>query len=180
MKSLPPPSTIADIRLHLKSAFDKIKLQFEEHLEAINENTNEIQANYHMLKELEEKMGELHAKIESIQLHLSRLSPSFEYKNDVPFDIQPLSINEKRLLQVLLATSRFLSYGELAKTMNLSVSLIRSYVTNLIGKGVPVIKKYLGGKPFVTVDEKFRELQEREDIAHLGQRRLDTFSRQNI
>ncbi len=177
MKNLIPPLTLSAVRLQIKRAFDKIKLQFEEHLEAINENTNEIQSNYHMLKELDEKVEVLREKVEAVQLHLSRVSPDFEYKNDVPFDIQPLSINEKRLLQVLLAADNFLSYGELAKAMNLSISLVRSYVTNLIGKGVPIIKKYINSRPLITVDEKFREIQERLDIAHLGQRRLDAFSR---
>ncbi len=104
------------------------------------------------------------------------MSPDFTYKTgDVPFEIHPLSINEKRLLGILLASKKFLSYSELAKLLNLSESLARSYVTNMIEKGVPIIKKYLGGKPLISIDEKFKELQEKYDLAHLAQRRLNTF-----
>ena len=40
----------------LKGAFLKIKKEFEEHLQAINENTNEIQSNYECLCEIEAKI----------------------------------------------------------------------------------------------------------------------------
>lgn len=170
------PSVLSQFRMQLKHAFDKIKFQFEEHLEAINENTNEIQANYNLLKELEEKIERLREKIEHVQLHLSHISPDFAYKSDsFPFEIQPLSINEKRVLVILLASKKFLSYGELAKVLNMSESLVRSYITNMIEKGVPLVKKYIGGKPLINVDEKFKEIQETQDIAHLAQRRLNSF-----
>lgn len=164
------------LRVQLKQAFDKIKFQFEEHLEAINENTNEIQANYNLLKDLEERIEHLRGQLEAVQMQLSHLDPSFAFKKgDMPFEIQPLAINEKRVLVVLLASQRFLSYGELAKMLNMSQSLVRSYVTNMIAKGIPIVKKYLSGKPTVNVDEKFKDVQEKHDIARLAQRRLNSF-----
>ena len=162
----------------LKRAFDKIKSQFEDQIEAINENTSEIQANYNLLKELEENVEHLRQQLEAIQLHLSQTSPDFSFKsNDKPYEIQPLSVNEKRVLVVILASAsdKFQSYADLAKLLNLSESLVRSYITNMIEKGIPILKKYLNGKPLISIDEKFKELQEKCDIAKLAQKRLNSF-----
>ena len=47
-----------------------IKRQFEEHLQAINENTNEIQSNYEYLSEMESKINKMAERIDQIQLFL--------------------------------------------------------------------------------------------------------------
>ena len=50
--------------------FTKIRHEFEEHLQAINENTNEISANYEYICEIESKMDRLSERIDNIQLFL--------------------------------------------------------------------------------------------------------------
>ena len=44
--------------------FVKIKQEFLEHLDSINQNTNEIQANYEYLKEFETKLEKLRERID--------------------------------------------------------------------------------------------------------------------
>ncbi len=52
----------------LQDAFSQIKDEFEDHLTAINENTNEIQANYELLCNIDQKLKGLH-KIYNPLLH---------------------------------------------------------------------------------------------------------------
>ncbi len=41
-----------------------------------------------------------------------------------------------------------LSYGKIAGSINLTESLVKQYVTNLIEKGIPIIKEYRLGRPY--------------------------------
>ena len=62
----------------LKATFTKIKEEFEDHLDSINENTNEIHSNYEYLCELDSKIEKLNEKLEEIMMfmqHLSKKSP---------------------------------------------------------------------------------------------------------
>ena len=57
----------------LKGVFSDVKEELEDHLTAINENTNEISANYEYLCEIDSKMDKLNER------------PSFE---QIPFPIK--------------------------------------------------------------------------------------------
>ena len=73
---------------NLKQAFLKIKREFEEHLQAINENTNEIQSNYEYFCEVDGKMDKLAERIEKIQLYLQS-NTNFYIDGEKTFDIKP-------------------------------------------------------------------------------------------
>jgi len=62
------------VNKRLKKAFNTIKEEFEEHLGSINENTNEIQANYEYLCNIDSKIDKLNEKIEEIQLFIKYLA----------------------------------------------------------------------------------------------------------
>ena len=56
-------SSLKIVEKETKKAFSKVKKEFEEHLEAINENTNEIQSNYELMLKLEEKLDKVENSI---------------------------------------------------------------------------------------------------------------------
>ena len=54
----------------LKSEFTRIRHEFEEHLQSINENTNEIAANYEYTCGLEAKLDRLSERVDQLQMFL--------------------------------------------------------------------------------------------------------------
>lgn len=62
----------------------------------------------------------------------------------------------------------FVSYRQLARKLNISEALISGFITNLIEKGVPVLKKYDDGQAFVQLELKFRQKQAKEVVIGLN------------
>jgi predicted nuclease with TOPRIM domain len=156
----------------IKKAFSQIQEEFEEHLAAINENTDEIQANCTSLYELDNKIAKLNDKIDEIYNVLNNLTgknlrkkPSFE-------DIDPLTTKEKTVFLNLYTELEPMTYADLAKKMNMPIELTRQYVINLMEKGIPIQRTYKNTRPYITLDPKFRNLQAKKNILKIEQRIL--------
>lgn len=154
------------VKSRVTQSFEQIKEQFEDHLAAINENTNEIQSNFEYLCELDRKIDKLAEKIDEISLLLAKQGGGNAEKKT--FEIKPLTKKEKEVfyaLYVLTEHRRYTTYREVARRVCYSENLVASYVTNLIEKGIPVAKKYSGKKAYLALDPEFRELQAKENVA---------------
>jgi len=168
--------SVVALRYQLKRAFSKIKEEFSHHLESINENTNEIQANFEYLTELDARIDKVSSRLEHIEMFLKKLDESFKIADETQgYAIQPLSVNEKRIFAIIYSSPKPLPYTDISHALSLPESLIRSYLTNIIEKGIPVIKKYVNGKPVISLDDEFKELQKRQNVVKLSQKQLDVF-----
>ncbi len=150
--------------------FTSINHELEEHLQSINENTNEIAANYEYICELEGKIDKLSARLDKIQMHLEAGSANFIADRN-RFDVKRLNRREQEVFLVIYTLEEekgSLTYGDIAKKLGISEQLAGSYVTSLIEKGVPVIKKYLNLKPYLRLDPEFKTLQAKENILQLS------------
>lgn len=164
------------MKFQLKRAFGKIKDEFNHHLEAINENTNELQANFEYLTELDGRIDKLSSRLEHVEMFLKKLDETFRIAEESEgYSIQPLSVNEKRIFTIIYSAQKSLFYAEIAQALSMSESLVRSYLTNIIEKGVPIVKKYVHGKPVISLDEEFKQLQQKQNIVNLSQKQLDAF-----
>ncbi|OGM02543.1 hypothetical protein A3K72_02000 [Candidatus Woesearchaeota archaeon RBG_13_36_6] len=163
MKNPFKPKTENSNEAALRESFNKIKEELEEHLETINQNTNEIQANYEYLEKINQKMEKLNEKLEEIRIHLGMI------KDDVStagqkFEATKLTIHEQEVFLVLYTASDFLSYKDIAKRKGLTESLVGNYITSLIEKGIPLIKKYMNKVAYVKLESRFKELQAKKNI----------------
>ena len=52
----------------LHDIFSQIKDEFEDHLTTINENTNEIQANYELVCNIDQKLNKLAERMDEMEL----------------------------------------------------------------------------------------------------------------
>ena len=162
--------TAKKLKEELASSLSNIKEQFQQHLDSINDNTNEIQANYEYLCQLDNKIEKLSQRIDQIQLLLRQVTKSSLVDEDEEFQVQPLAVKEREVFLVLYAANKqALSYSEISSSINLTDSLVQQYITNLIEKGVPIIKEYRLGKPFMRLDEKFKELQAKKNILNIDE-----------
>ena len=154
----------------LRSEFTEIKQEFEEHLQAINENTNEISANYEYICELERKLDKLSERVDQIQMYLESYSGNYiARKNN--FDVKKLNRREQEVFLVIYTLEEekgSLTYGDIAKKLGISEQLAGNYVTSIIEKGVPIIKRYINSKPFLRLDPEFKTLQAKENILQLS------------
>lgn len=153
------------LEIHLNKSFEQVKEQFEDHLETINENTNEIQSNFEYLCELDMKIDKLSEKIDELN-NLIRLQRG-ENTEKKTFSLKPLTKKEKEVfyaLYILTEQRKYTTYKEISRRACYSNDLIAAYITNLIEKGVPVIKKYSNRIVYLSLDQEFRQLQAKENI----------------
>ena len=152
----------------IKKEIDQLKEEFNEHLDAINENTNEIQANYSYISDLDKRISKLDDKINEISMMLKHFMSQSDFVDDNKPKIGSLSASEKKIFLTLYTSENLLSYKDLAFSTAMTEALISQYITNLIDKGVPIVKQYMNGKPLVGLNSNFKELQAKKNLVNLG------------
>ena len=158
----------------LKKAFNTIKEEFEEHLGSINENTNEIQANYEYLCNIDSKIDKLNEKIEDLQLFINRLVAKDDKKHDEKqvYNHIFLTTREKEVFLALYTMAEEkgpITYKAISRRIGLTEFMVREYIINLIEKGIPVIKKYVNQEVYIDIDRKFRHMQAKENLVDINE-----------
>jgi len=154
----------------LRGELDVIKQEFEEHLQAINENTSEIASNFEYVSEIEAKLDRLSERVDQIQMFLESNS-GMQVARKHNFDVKRLSRKEQKVFLVIYTLEEEkgnLTYGDIAEKLGISEHLTASYITSLIEKGVPIIKRYINTKPHFRLDPDFKTLQAKENILQLS------------
>lgn len=149
----------------LQSVLEGLREELDDHRTAINENTNELQSNHEVINAVEERLDKLSARLEEIYLLVTGKTA------EQHVEIQPLTKREREVFQALYVVGEgvpFVSYRQLAKKLNTSEALISGFITNLLEKGVPIVKKYDSGMAFVQLEPKFRQKQAKEVIIGLN------------
>lgn len=163
--------TTEDIQLNLSAAFNQIKADFDEHLIAINGNTNEIQSNYSYLCEIDSKIEKLKERMDQMQIFLQK-THGFMAEENKKFEVSPLTQNEKKVFLVLYTIDEEkgnVSYKDLARSLGLTEELVCNYINNMVAKGVPVIKRYVNNKPYLKLNQDFKRMQTKENILKIEQ-----------
>ena len=159
---------------NFKEVLSNLRSEFDEHLEAINDNTNEIQANYEYLLKLDEKIEKISERIDQMQLFLQRNFNCDLGKKQV-FKVQPLNDKEKEVFMVLYTIEELrgnCTLKDISRRTGYTENLVSSYIINLVEKGVPILKKYQNGRSIFSVNKSFRHLQATENILKIEQQTL--------
>ena len=163
---------VTDFHKKITIALDSINQEFEEHLLAINENTQEVQENYTYMIELDNKIAKLNERINDIYDILSSLSGKKIRKMPRFEDIDPLSGKEKNIFLHLYTEEKPITFSDLAKKMSMPISILREHIMVMIEKGIPVQKTYKNTRPFIMLDRKFKNLQAKKNILKIEQKIL--------
>jgi len=145
----------------MQGAIAQIREELDDHRQGINDNTNEVQANHEYIVSVESKLDFLMKRIDELELLLKGK------KTASSFNVQPLNSREKEVFLVLYSLTNsqpFTTYKDIAKKLGMNENLVACYMTNMLEKGIPVVKKYSDGKVYLTLDKDFREVQARENI----------------
>lgn len=165
---------LSSVEEESRRAFSKIKREFNDHLEAINENTNEIQSNYEFLVRLENKVDKIEQNLVDINRFIAQFrSQNVYYLDDMEtnsFTIDPLTDEEKRVFKVLYeleAEEIKVTYKKLADTLGVGTSIVREYVLALIEKGVPIMKRYMNQQVYLALEPQFKICQTKHNVVKL-------------
>lgn len=154
--------------MSLKADIKKMRHDIEEHLQTINENTNEISANYEYIYELEKRIEKLSERVDHLNMRLESGQSLVRSSN---FEVKRLNRREQHVFLVIYTLEEekgSVTYADIADKLSISEELAGSYVTSLIEKGVPIIKRYLNTKPHLRLDPYFKTLQVKENILQLS------------
>jgi DNA-binding NarL/FixJ family response regulator len=155
----------------LRKAFKAVKAELDDHLDAINQNTAETQANQGWLAELDAKINKLSERLDDIEL---MINPDRARKMDVK-----LTPREQEVFMALYL-SKGLSSSQIAKHLGFTDDMVSTYVFNLMSKGVPVRKELADDVVVFTLDSEFKELQARRNVLEIDPRIAGQLAMHNL
>ena len=162
-----------DTHKDLHDAFSQVKEEFEDHLTAINQNTNEIQANYELVCNIDQKLNKISERLDRMEFFLQKQGMPLEEKEQ--FKPIRLTKREQEIFLILYTLEEIkgtVKYIDIAKKLCLTEDIVASYITNMVQKGVPIIKKYISNQAHLTLNKRFKSLQAKENILGIEQRTL--------
>lgn len=163
----------------ISNAFQDMRMEFDDHRETINHNTNEIQANYEYLSKLDLKMQKMDEKMDEFMLMMQQARSNPVYSNiganaenfGDDFENINLTSREKEVFLTIYTSDDNITYKEIAKRTGLTTNLVSCYVQNLVSKGVPLGKNYSrGAEVALEMDPLFKEMQARRNIVGINER----------
>ena len=141
-----------------------VREELDDHREAINENQNEITINQELFNELSSRLDKLTERIDE----LTMLIKCGVRAQKQEWKIEPLTTREKEVFQAVYALSEernnAATYKELAQRLKTSEASVTAFIGSFVAKGIPIIKRYSGGKAYVGLDQAFRHVQAKENI----------------
>jgi len=146
----------------LKAAFKKIREERDEHLESINQITNELQTAFDYISELESKYEKLKEITDELQIFKNSLllNDKSHFSNIV------LSLEEQKLFltMYIFGEKEPLSWKFLSSKINMIDNALRNVLSSLLDKKIPITKEKIGTEWYFNIDPRFRELQSKENI----------------
>jgi len=159
----------------LSNAISGIREELDDHLESINDNTNEIQYNFELLHALESKIDRLTQSIDKIQVFLEK-NHNFKSDRQPQFKVKKLTKQEKEVFLVFYSLDQIknglVSFADLARRLCITENMAQNYINCFINKGIPVVKRYIDDKGYIGLNKDFKELQAKENILAIEQRIL--------
>jgi len=152
---------------NLKTSFKNIKEEMEDHLQSINENTEEIHSQSTRIFELDYKIEKLNEKLDEIRMLIEKSAGRDLEKIRKVFDLIPLTRAEQEVFMLMYASDTPLTFEEMSRRTGLMRPVAESYVESIIRKGIPVVKQFIGGREFVSVDKAFKDIQAKENVLEI-------------
>lgn len=153
----------------IRVSFSKVRGELDNHLDSINENTNEINANFEHILRVEEKVDKLNERIDELHMMLSSLlgdKPKETYASRL--EKVTLSPREQEVFLTLYTSTLELTYYDIARKLGLTPELVEKYIKVMMDKGVPIIRKLTENKVFLLIDDEFKNAQAKENVLKIS------------
>ena len=152
---------LAELRRNMRAGFQLVKEELDNHLETINQNTEEIQSAFEFLIELDKKVEKLTERLDQMDLSLN---PSVKRTSQLL-----LPHREQEVFVTLLLSSERLSLQDVARKLGLTLEMVDNYVCSMIAKHVPILRELDGETCWVSLDPTFKELQARQGVIRISE-----------
>ena len=150
----------------IRSAFSIIKDEMNDHLDAINENTSEINAAQDYAHHLEEMILKLGERLDELELRMNDMQGIKKDFSALKTII--LEPTEKDIFKLLYeAKGDLFDSKRIARHLGLTEESIKGFIDGMLIKGIPIITKYFDGKVFLVLDSDFCNLQAKESVIKL-------------
>lgn len=154
----------------IKSSFNKVREELDEHRDSINQNTSELTAAYQYIAMLEKKIEKLSERVD--ELTVSSRPELSAYDG---FSVN-LSIREQEVFLLLYTADSKLSSETIAKYLGLTSELVELYINKLVSKGIPVKHE---GQDYI-LDKTFKDIQARKNVVAIDERVLEELGGQAV
>jgi hypothetical protein len=154
------------MELGLTTEVAQLREELNDHLNAINENTDEIETNFSYLINLEKKFNLLEKKLDKIMSMLAHVAPQDTGEKEV----KRININDKeqQVFSILYDSPRALDCKQMASRLRRSETFVRYNINALLSKGIPISKHVMNRTTYFLVDPEFKELQCKQNILNLS------------
>ncbi|HLC98989.1 MAG TPA: hypothetical protein VJC00_03220 [Candidatus Nanoarchaeia archaeon] len=148
------------MEMKIRNSFGVIKEEFEDHLDAINENTEELQSQYGSLCELNRKIEKLNERVDQMSAMVKELVSERSSIN--------LTLDEQRVFLVLYTHDEgFLSFDEVVERTHFNADYCRDMITSMLDKGIRLTREVTEGKLHFKLNPYFKARQIRENIVKI-------------
>lgn len=154
-----------DTVIEFKKALKDTKTELDEHLDAINQNTSEIQTSYECMNEINERLEKLAERVESMEMFLQKYGSFTAVEKS--FEVKPLTKTEQHVFLVIYALEDekgLVSYADICRRTGLPAYVVSEYIARLVEKGIPLLKKYVNNVSYIRLNPEFKRLQAKENI----------------
>ncbi len=149
-----------DVEKNLRSSFSKIKDEFEDHLDSINQNTDEVSKFYDCVGELDAKLDKINSRIDTIHMMFKQVM-----NHSISVD---LNLDEQRVFVLLNACPKYLNVCDLSDRIGIEEKETEELITAMTDKGITIEKRSCNGKACVKLDEEFKRLQARDNMISIS------------
>ncbi len=151
---------LIELRRNMRTGFQLVREELDNHLDTVNQSTEEIQSAFEFLMELDKK-------VEKLGERLDRLEPLL---NPTPLQEQVvLPHREQEVFVVLYTASTRLSVKDLARKLGLTGEMVDNYVCSMMAKKIPVLRELEGETCWVSLDAGFKELQAQQNVIRISE-----------
>lgn len=161
---------LEDDRKKIKVSFDKIRGEMEDHLDAINSNTSELQALYEYQCVLESKIDKLLERIEKLELRLGHDE----------FPMPEISEKERDILATLYLAEHPLTIREISQFTHIPRSLVGNYLSSMLYRKIPLEKIQAstrnGTSEMFALAESFRIMQVKWNVLKIDKDLIKRFN----
>ena len=150
-------SDLKRIDENLKCAFSTIKEEMEEHLQAINENTVEIQQSFDNTAGLELKVDKLSERVDEIHFMFKQLISQSRVSIS-------LTLEEQRIFLILYTSDSYVSPQQISSKFNIDINEVLDVLDSIFDKGIPLEKQFISGSEFVKLESNFKDIQAKQQV----------------
>lgn len=143
---------------NVRNSFKTICEEFEDHLDAINENTQELNEHSNALEDLDGKIEVLNEKIDSLFMMLKQLRKPHFILTDA---------EKKVFLSLYSIENTPLSYSDIARKVDMTELAVKAHIYSLINKGIPIIARKIDNLPYFKLERDFKERQAKENFIQI-------------